>query len=82
MEPVYKSAAARCPASGHDIFFTWDVRSGALRALVGAGMAPRQQAVLDAGKWCSSFNLHGKHFDTLHEASRYVERYDTWFPVA
>ena len=78
MEPVYVSSAARCPKCEYDIFFTWDVRSGAMRAGIQASAA-RQPAMQEASDWCSSFNLREKHFDTLHEASRYVERYDTWF---
>ena len=82
MEPIYTSGTTRCPKSDSDIFFTWDVRNGNMRAAVSANAAARKQAVQDARSWCSSFNLRQKHFDTLREASRFVERYDTWFMTA
>ena len=79
MEPYYTSCATRCPNGGEsDIFFTWDVRSGVMRALP----AVRQPEGKDAVLWCGNFNLRGKRFDTLHEACRFVERYDTWFQSA
>lgn len=82
MEPVYTSGATPCPSGASDIFFTWDVRSGAMRALVSQKTAGGQRELQEASDWCVVFNLRRKHFDTLHEASRFVERYNTWFPVA
>ena len=80
MEPVYTSGVTRCPNGASDIVFTWDVRNGTLYA--GVSGSARQRAAQEADKWCSSFNLRRKHFDTLHEANRYVARYDTWFHTA
>ena len=82
MEPFYTTGATRCPNSASDIFFTWDVRSGAMRALVSKKPTAGQQELQAASDWCGVFNLRHKQFDTLREASRYVERYNTWFPVA
>ena len=79
MEPVYTTNVTRCPNGDSGIFFTWDVRNGAMRAGVSASLENRQQALRAAYDWCGSFNLREKRFPTLHEANRFVERYDTWF---
>ena len=79
MEPVYRSSTTQCPVCASGIFFTWDVRNGVMQAGVTGNadkLARGPHAVCD---WCADFNFRAKHFSSLHEASRYVERYNTWF---
>ncbi len=81
MEPIYISGSVRCPQGDSDIFFTWDVRNGTLYAGVSANASTgiKKKADQNTNNWCNNFNFRRKHFDTLHEASRFVERYNTWF---
>ena len=79
MESVYTSHVTRCPRGKSEIFFIWDRESGEMRAGVKRSESAAQKAVQDAYGWCSGFNLRRRRFRTFQQASRFVERYDTWF---
>lgn len=79
MDSLYRSNTTQCPICDSGIFFTWDVRNGVMQAGMTGGANRTSPVPREVCDWCADFNFRSKHFTSLHEASRYVERYNTWF---